>query len=69
MKINAKCDDVMLAVCKHLDVQVPVYDPGKDAVAREVKEVKEQSSTKAEFAPLSKKQRSAKNPSMPRTTA
>jgi NAD-dependent SIR2 family protein deacetylase len=69
MKINAKCDDVMLAVCKHLDVQVPVYDPVKDAVAREVKKVKEQSSTKAEFAPLSKKQRSAKNPSMPRTTA
>ena len=36
LKIHAKCDEVMLAICRHLEVEVPPYAPEDDPVGREV---------------------------------
>lgn len=36
LKIHAKCDQVMLAVCAHLGVEVPEYDAEADPVGRAV---------------------------------
>ena len=36
LKIHARCDDVMLAVCGHLGIDVPEYDPSGDPIGAEV---------------------------------
>ena len=36
LKIHAKCDEIMLAVCKHLEIDVPEYDPSADPIGSEV---------------------------------
>ena len=35
LKIHARCDDVMLAVCGHLGIDVPEYDPSRDPIGAE----------------------------------
>lgn len=36
MKMHAKCDDVMLGLCEHLGLEVPVYDPATDEIGEKV---------------------------------
>ena len=110
LKISARCDDVLAAVCETLGVAVPEYDPGADAIGARVlaagetfarkqragetdAEAAEATSGKgvadevrarscgvqsekrpevggvAAFAPLSKRARRMKNPSVPKPTS
>ena len=87
LKMRARCDDVMAAVCESLGVAVPEYDPRADAIGARVlaagetfagrarageADVKTAALTSGNVgvaqAPLSKRARRMKNPSVPKPT-
>ena len=87
LKMRARCDDVMAAVCESLGVAVPEYDPRADAIGARVLAAGETFAGRARAgeavvktaaltsgnvgvaqAPLSKRARRMKNPSVPKPT-